>query len=215
MRAEICANYAQLAPHYDTDKSPVWQEIVDLVAGIGPRDSVLDVGCGTGRVSRVLSAQCRYVGIDLSEDMIRVARKRNQSRLFVIGDATRIPYPDESFDAVLMIAVLHHSVLSSEREKILQEAHRVLKPGGCMFASVWNLFQPRYWKRWTGWRQACIPNQQDPSVRRDYYVFTMPKLGAELSQAGFCIETLYRAKQGQKNLKWHQGRNIVARARKC
>jgi ubiquinone/menaquinone biosynthesis C-methylase UbiE len=92
---------------------------------------VLDIGCGTGAQLAIYQKEdCEVFGIDLSEPMLRVARENlgNESVL-TNGDASKIPYPEHTFDLVLSSLFLHQ--LGAElRSAGLREAIRVLKPEG-------------------------------------------------------------------------------------
>jgi demethylmenaquinone methyltransferase/2-methoxy-6-polyprenyl-1,4-benzoquinol methylase len=98
------------------------------------RACALDVACGTGDLSLALAAKAgraRIVGVDFCRPMLEIAaRKRSldaPSPVFVEADALRLPFPDESFDAVSIAFGLRN--LSSV-EGGLRELWRVLKPGG-------------------------------------------------------------------------------------
>jgi ubiquinone/menaquinone biosynthesis C-methylase UbiE len=91
---------------------------------------ILEIGCGTGRFSRLLAARAeKILAIDLSPQMIRLARER--SRLypnidFVEGEVISYPLPDEQFDCVATLMTLHHL----PTETALRKIRRALKPGG-------------------------------------------------------------------------------------
>jgi ubiquinone/menaquinone biosynthesis C-methylase UbiE len=95
--------------------------------------NVLEIGCGDGRVSYGLARDLsRILGIDLDRRLIESAEARlAESGLtninFAIMDAQRLELPDDSFDVVLCPWVLH---MVKDRKLTMQEAHRVLKPGG-------------------------------------------------------------------------------------
>lgn len=98
-------------------------------------ETLLDVGCGTGFLIDLLVKQrsANYCGLDLSEEMIKVAQgKKIPGAEFIMGSADRLPYPDESFDAVTCSQSFHHYPYP---EKAMQEAYRVLKPGGLYILS--------------------------------------------------------------------------------
>ena len=98
-------------------------------------ETLLDVGCGTGFLIDLLAKQrsANYCGLDLSEEMIKIARGKNISGAeFLIGSAEQLPYPDGSFDVVTCSQSFHHY---PHPEKAMQEAYRVLKPGGLYFLS--------------------------------------------------------------------------------
>jgi SAM-dependent methyltransferase len=104
--------------------------------GIELRGEVLEIGCGSGAMAaEVLRSfpEVRLTATDYDESMVRVAGRRLSafsSRAEVRqADATVLPFPDASFDAVLSFVMLHHVV---RWEAALAEAARVLRPGGTL-----------------------------------------------------------------------------------
>jgi ubiquinone/menaquinone biosynthesis C-methylase UbiE len=92
-------------------------------------DVVLDVGGGTGGVSARLRGQVRSVLIvEPSEGLARRGRRRHGLG-FAVGDGRTLPVRDASADHVLLIEVLHHV---DDALAVLEEAKRVLRPGGSM-----------------------------------------------------------------------------------
>ena len=76
-----------------------------------PYETLLDVGCGTAFLIDLLAKQspARYAGLDLSPEMIRVAKgKRIEGAEFVVGSADRLPFPDRCFDIVTCSQSFHH-----------------------------------------------------------------------------------------------------------
>ena len=104
-------------------------------AGAGTR--ILDVATGPGYVAaRAAELGADAVGLDFSEPMVVFARVRAPEVEFVHGDATRLPFPDGSFDAAVGACVLLH--LGSP-ERAVAEAARVLKRGGGAAFTVWDV----------------------------------------------------------------------------
>jgi ubiquinone/menaquinone biosynthesis C-methylase UbiE len=112
------------------------REIVEL-AGIGPGERVLDVGCGTGTLaitaSETVGSGGEVVGVDATVSMIERARKKarrkNADVRFEPGLAEAIPAPDASFDQVLTTFTMHHFP-GNLQARALAEMFRVLTPGG-------------------------------------------------------------------------------------
>ncbi len=96
---------------------------------------VLDLACGTGTSAFFISDRygCKVTGIDISKDLIAVANEDLEKRddkgnlRFQVADALEIPFPDNTFDAVISQAFF---ILIDEKERALEEILRVLKPGG-------------------------------------------------------------------------------------
>lgn len=96
-----------------------------------PCESLLDAGCGTGAMLQLFSKDCPekvYTGIDLSENMIKVAQKKKISNVsFIVGDCENLPFENNSFDVVTCSMSFHHY---PNPEKFFCSLFRVLKPGG-------------------------------------------------------------------------------------
>lgn len=92
--------------------------------------NVLDVACGTGDMAVSLVERGYTVtGVDISEEMLAIARQKAPMVTFMIADAEHLPFPDASFDAVTCAFGVRNFV---HLEQGLSEMLRVLKPGGRM-----------------------------------------------------------------------------------
>lgn len=124
-----------------------WAPSLVDAAGVRRRHNVLDVACGTGVVAREaadrLAGQGRVVGLDFNEAMLAVARRLRPEIEWVHGDATDLPFPDASFDAVLCQSAL---MFFGDRIRALQEMGRVLSRDGTVAVQVWASLneQPGY-----------------------------------------------------------------------
>lgn len=100
-------------------------------------DRVLDIGCGTGVLTKMIADRLNpgkgglSMGIDAAAGMIRVARKKrgNPACRFETAAAEDLPFENESFDSIVSSLFFHHVPLDL-KEKALSEAYRVLRPGG-------------------------------------------------------------------------------------
>jgi ubiquinone/menaquinone biosynthesis C-methylase UbiE len=92
--------------------------------------SILDVGCGTGRLLRKARERwphARIIGVDPAEGMVNKARQLMPESTFMVGPAESIPLQDASVDLVFSTASFHHW---SDQLQGLREIRRVLRPGG-------------------------------------------------------------------------------------
>lgn len=116
-----------------------WAPKVADAARIQPGDRVLDVACGTGILAREAASRLRSLGrvaaLDANPGMIAVARQIAPDTEWFEGTAESLPFPDESFDAVVSQFGL---MFFSDRRQALREMLRVLAPGGRLAMAVWD-----------------------------------------------------------------------------
>jgi ubiquinone/menaquinone biosynthesis C-methylase UbiE len=134
------------APNYDFLLTTVFYQAVHKrlleYAELPARSQVLDLGCGTGRLLNRLASvypEIQGIGLDLSTQMLRQARAKNQHHprlIFVRGNAEDLPFADKQFDAVFnTISFLHYA----NPEKVFAEISRVLRPQGKFYLVDWTV----------------------------------------------------------------------------
>jgi ubiquinone/menaquinone biosynthesis C-methylase UbiE len=106
------------------------QDILTAHFGDSSKVRLIDIGCGLGKyhpywVNRVGLLQ----GVDVSAESIQRAAERNPHVAYKVYDGNRLPFADDSFDAVVTICVMHH-VNPQERSSFVAELRRVTRPGG-------------------------------------------------------------------------------------
>jgi len=154
--------------------------IIELLGlEITPTDEVLDIGCGPGRLTRALATRAAAVqGIDVSAEMIELARKHNatvENVTFIHGDGTSLSgVQDESVNGVFSHVVFQHIPDPQITLGYVREIGRVLKPGG------WAAFQ--------------ISN--DPTIHKP------PKASSPIRLASRVLAVLGRRPRGQTNPAW-------------
>jgi ubiquinone/menaquinone biosynthesis C-methylase UbiE len=127
--APVAANYTRSTFHTASERL---QEVLDL-AQPRPDDIVLDVATGTGNTAFVLAPHVRrVVGLDLTREMLdharRIAGERQLDNTgWVIGDAGKLPFSDETFDVYTVRAAPHHF---PDIDAFMSEALRVMKRSG-------------------------------------------------------------------------------------
>lgn len=126
-----------------TMREGAWRKkLVAQVAESAP-STVLELGCGTGGVTRRLAAalpDARITGSDVDPDILtRAARRFADLGLeWILASATSLPIPDDSVDAVVCSLVLHH-LEPAPKAAALAEARRVLRPGGQLHVADWGM----------------------------------------------------------------------------
>jgi ubiquinone/menaquinone biosynthesis C-methylase UbiE len=121
-----------------------------LLETLTPRDRrILDIGCGTGLFAvRALERfpRAEVWGLDLSDGMLRQGQARRQAAAgrfhLVQGDSERLPFADNTFDAVTCTHSFHHY---PHQRRVVAEMHRVLRPGGRLL--IIDGDRDRFWGR--------------------------------------------------------------------
>ena len=165
--------------------------------GLRPGDRVLDVGAGFGRHAfEVARRGGRVIALDYAADEVTQTRTTIESMVadgeisidqflgVLRGDATRLPFPDGTFDAVITSEVLEHI---QDDVGAIAEMHRVLRPGGVFAATV-----PSWMPETVNWRlsdEYHAPKSPGGHVR----IYTATELHAKLRSAGFDVTGRHRA----------------------
>ncbi|GAA2841573.1 methyltransferase family protein [Leucobacter komagatae] len=124
-----------VAPVYELMWSgPVTEQLRwEVARALAGADSVADIGCGTGfMVDGLVASGVSVVGVDASKNMLRRALALGRVSSAVHCTATQVPLDSASVDAVVMTNLLH---AHPEPQDVLQEAIRLLRPGGTLVLS--------------------------------------------------------------------------------
>jgi ubiquinone/menaquinone biosynthesis C-methylase UbiE len=184
--AETRAYYNKFAERYEDRRDGRdpggYHDLVDelelgFVERFGCGRDVLDVGCGTGLLLRRIARFARSArGVDLSPEMLERARARGLD--VVLASATRLPFPDASFDVACSFKVLAHI---RDVRGALAEMARVVRPGGHVLAELYNPISLRGLVKHVGPAGAI----GDASTERDVYTrFDIPWSIGELKPRG-------------------------------
>ena len=150
---------------------------------------VLEIGCGNCRNLLLFSYNnFDCYGIDFSKKMLEMSgqycKKHDLGVKLKYGSATKIPFPDKSFDYVLSISMLHH-LNSKDRTQAVKEIKRVLKFNGKAVITVWNKMQKRFILKK---KDIFVPwHTKEKTHQRYYHLFTGWELSGLLKKEGFKI----------------------------
>jgi ubiquinone/menaquinone biosynthesis C-methylase UbiE len=196
---DIETGYDMIADKFSGTRAFMWRDL-GLVKDLEKSgDKVLDFGCGSGRLVGFFCGKYKsYVGVDISQKLIDIAKQRYHSEktnfVKLSNDFSRLPFKDSYFDIVFSIAVFHHFPSREYALDVVDELHRVLKPGGKIVITVWNLWQKQYLKfhnkskkEWAG---AKIPFISGEKVfKRYHHPFETKELKKFLEESGFKIKS--------------------------
>lgn len=119
---------------FHNNRIKMWLNVTDFAG-----KKILDVGCNTGIITIPLAkANFKIIGIDNSVEDIKQAKKNLKSEnlsteIVMLANARKMPFKNDEFDIVLLSDLLEHT---SDPAKAAEEAMRVTKPGGLIFATV-------------------------------------------------------------------------------
>jgi len=185
---EVCTMFDRIAHRYDLlnrllsmGQDVVWRKRMARYIGDKKDQQVLDLATGTGDQLIFLHSRkvdiARGIGIDMAEEMLKVGRQKLSERkldeVFSLqtGDATSIPFEDESFDAVTISFGIRNV---GDVEKSLNEIWRVLKPDGRALILEFSLPANRILRR----------------LYLLYFRHVLPKIGALISGDGYAYSYL-------------------------
>lgn len=182
--------YLYVSGYTDEDKFHAdAEDTVDILrdtVGVKPEDTILEIGCGVGRVGRVMSPFVKeWIGCDVSANMLRLAGRRllglPNIRLQEISGYDLRPIADNSVDVVYTTVVFMH-LEEWDRYNYVLEARRVLKPGGRFYCDNVDLASPAGWAVFEESRKTFRPNERPPQISK---CSTQPELETFLKRAGF------------------------------
>ena len=217
---KVQKDYNDIADEFSRTRSSIWPETKFLGDKIENGDKILDVGCGSGRLYELFSdRKIEYFGIDFAKRLIKLAKRKYSEDTgkeekkniptFINIDALRLPFDDNFFDKIFSVAVLHHIPSSEKRLEFLLEIKRVLKPGGEVFLTVWNLWQKKYIKlilKFSGKKifkkskldffDVFLPFQNN---QRYYHCFRKKELEDIIKEAGLKVKEIRFLERNNKN----------------
>ncbi len=182
------ASYNRVAPAYgrSNDTPTFWKKEFDLFTRYLRGSAVLEIGCGGGRDAALfLRKKYRYLGIDASRGLLKVAKQKNPGGTFRQMDLFRMTFPTSSFDGVWTMATLLH-VPKRRVAKVLRSVHRLLQPDGVFAVSV---------KEKKGVDEAFIDQDKYGGVARFFVFYTKTEFVRILRSAGFRVIRSWRKQE--------------------
>jgi demethylmenaquinone methyltransferase/2-methoxy-6-polyprenyl-1,4-benzoquinol methylase len=167
--AKVSELFARIAPRYDLINDiqsfgmhRLWKRKLVRSAGVRPGERALDLCCGTGDLAIALAeAGARVVGLDFSEEMLRVAVEKADLKTakseiqFIRGDAQQIPFPENTFDIITIGYGLRNL---ADFDAGIRDMLRVCKPGGRLLALEFGKPDNAFWRTiYFGYLKAFLP----------------------------------------------------------
>jgi SAM-dependent methyltransferase len=231
---QVRDSYHRIGHEFSDTRRYGWEEFKFFKKYLFANSEIVDLGCGNGRLINFLDQYFlgetfRYIGIDNSTALLEKAHQLFPRNLFLPGDQLQIPVDDGQVDLLFNIAAFHHIPSRRLRLEALQEMKRVLKPGGLLIMTVWNLWQWKYWQaNLAAWgrfiftfgsyapNDLFIPwkNNRGKTLSKRYYHSFLPgELSELVRRSGLEIIERYSVKKGLK-LPFLQSHNQILIARR-
>lgn len=251
--AETPKIYNEIAADFSDTRGKWWEGFGDFAKYVKKGDKVLDLGCGNGRMAQLFEdSGVEYLGLDNSKELIGIAQNRYKDKpdfKFEVADIIEIgnlpagrqgkklpasPNRGEeigNINLVLVIAALHHIPTKELRLKVLKGIYDVLKPGGKLVISNWNLWKVNGRKNFryypylfdlAGKSKLGVYNISDAFVpwkanlrqiewhARYVHSFTKREMKKLLKSAGFSINYLSYASKSRGSVSIMTGDNLLA-----
>jgi tRNA (uracil-5-)-methyltransferase TRM9 len=206
-------NYREIAAQFDvTRKKYIWPELENVLSNLREGDSVLDVGCGNGRlIENLTSKKINYLGVDSSEELIKLAKLNYSDQKFKVLDILKLETLNQKFNLVISVAVLHHLPSKELRLQALKQLRLVCAPKGQIIFSVWRLWDNKKYQKYLFkniWQKITLRsdlefgdllfpwknNKGEAVSERYYHAFTKRGLKKLLASAEFKNFKLYSDK---------------------
>lgn len=179
------------------DEATYQKKLAETQSYLGPDMRIVEFGCGTGTTAIHHAPHVRHIdAIDISEKMLDIGRDKARDAgidniTFTRGTLAEFNAADASFDAVLGLNVIH---LVPDREAVIAEVARILKPGGIFVSSTVCLGQS-----YLRFIKLVAPLGKLLGLMPDFYILTEDELADEVTRAGFEVER-----------QWHHGKKGIA-----
>ena len=210
-------NYREIAAQFDvTRKKYIWPELEKVLSDLREGDSVLDVGCGNGRlIENLANKKINYLGVDSSEELIKLAKVNYSDQNFKVLDILKLENLNQKFNLIISVAVLHHLPSKELRLQALEQLKLVCAPQGQIIFSVWRLWDNKKYQKYLFkniWQKITLRsdldfgdllfpwknNKGEAVSERYYHAFTKRGLKNLLKVVGFSKYKLY----GDKHNYW-------------
>ena len=196
--------YDTIAESFDSTRKYPWKEVEEFIEEIKPNEFILDLGCGNGRHTKlILEKDASTIGVDLSFTILHIALTKTLESChkmllgLINADTNFLPFKENSFDKMIMIAVIHHLDSQEKRISALNEIRRTMKRGGLLLISCWLKTHPRFLK--DDLAPLIAQNKQDimvpwtlpngEKIKRYYYLFEPKEIEELILSSGLIIQS--------------------------
>lgn len=157
--------YNIISEDFNRTRYSVWKSVEEFIKTFSTNSNFLEIGCGNGK--NMLLRPNNFIGCDNCENFLKLCKKKN---LNVINCcATKLPFCNNSFDASISVAVIHHLSTYERRIKAISEQIRVTCVGGKIFIEVWGFENNN--RVVDGKQDSMVPWKYKGKIYNRYYHF--------------------------------------------
>ena len=180
--------YEEIANHFDNTRTYKWPWINEFIDNLKGTPFICDIGCGNGRNMINNRKYINFIGIDNCIKFIDICKQKNLN--VINANMINIPLKNNSVDAILCIAVLHHLSNTEHRLAALLEMKRIIKNNGKILLSVWSKNQPTKTRRTFNsyGNNIVLWNNHGKIYERYYYIFKIDELKTLFTSAGLMVK---------------------------
>ena len=125
--------YDEIYKDFSNTRRHPWPIVKSFIHDLPEHSLVCDVGSGNGK--NMFRNDLTYIATDLSEEMCKLSKEKADTTK---SNVLALPFKDNTFDAVISIACIHHLSSEERRLKAIHECTRILKKNGKLLISVWS-----------------------------------------------------------------------------
>ena len=212
--------YNNIAAHFSSTRAFLWRDLESLAGFVKPKDRVLDIGCGNGRLYQIFAnLSISFTGIDISEKLIEIAKERYPKCSFEVANMTELPFEGKKFDVIFSLVAFHHLPTQETQLKALEEMKRVLKSKGKIILLNWNAYSDWVKNKLKEGEYEDLGNQLfrvpwktqvgENIGDRVYYGFTLAELENLAELSGLKMEDQYFLRHSER-VDVKKGMNVVS-----
>jgi len=137
--------YNKIYKEFDKSRYSIWVKVKEFLDSLEDNKIILDAGCGNGKNIKYIIENLKMkeiYGIDYSHEFIKLCSEKfiNSNIIFKEMNITNLHFPDNYFDYIISIAVIHH-LNPENRIKMIKELVRVVKNNGLILISAWGIIR--------------------------------------------------------------------------
>lgn len=203
---------------YGNGGSSNWPVTDTYLSKLKAGQSVLDIGCGNGKLVSGLPEGINYTGTDFSKTLLAEAKKLYPAHDFYFGNVIESRHWEKlgMYNAIFCVAVLHHIPEKEQQLFVLREAKKHLKKNGFLYLTVWNLWQEKFLQHHLDSGhlkkidEKWVEIPYDKKWKRFCVAFNIQSLTDLLTEAGWDVQEMFYADREGNKSDIVRGQNLVA-----